>query len=58
MVYYYKKKLPSIDDVVIAKVINISEYGIEVKLIEYNNVSGFINCGEVSRKKKLILINY
>lgn len=55
MVYYYKKKFPSIDDVVIAKVINISEYGIEVKLIEYNGITGFINCGEVSRKKKVNL---
>lgn len=53
MVYFYKKKLPSIDDVVIAKVINISQYGIEVELIEYNNATGFINCGEVSRKKKV-----
>lgn len=53
MVYYYKKKLPSIDDVVIAKVINISEYGIEVSLVEYNGVTGFINCSEVSRKKKV-----
>ncbi len=55
MVYYYKKKLPSIDDVVIAKVINISEYGIEVKLIEYDNITGFINCSEVSRKKRVNL---
>lgn len=53
MVYYYKKKLPSIDDVVIAKVKNISEYGIEVSLDEYNGVTGFINCSEVSRKKKV-----
>ena len=53
MVYYYKKKLPSIDDMVIAKVIDISEYGIEVKLIEYNEITGFINCSEVSRKKKV-----
>ena len=53
MVYYYKKKLPLIDDVVIAKIVNISEYGIEVSLIEYNNAIGFINCGEVSRKKKV-----
>lgn len=53
MVYYYKKKLPSIDDVVIAKVINISQYGIEVSLIEYNGATGFINCSEVSRKKKV-----
>ena len=55
MVYYYKKKLPSIDDVVIAKVINISEYGIEVKLIEYNDITGFINCSEISKKKKVNL---
>lgn len=53
MVYYYKKKLPSIDDVVIAKVINISKYGIEVSLIEYNEATGFINCSEVSRKRKV-----
>ena len=53
MVYYYKKKLPSIDDVVIAKVTNICEYGIEVKLMEYNDIKGFINCSEVSRKKKV-----
>jgi translation initiation factor 2 alpha subunit (eIF-2alpha) len=53
MIYYYKKKLPSIDDVVIAKVKNISEYGIEVSLVEYNGATGFINCSEVSRKKKV-----
>ena len=53
MVYYYKKKFPSIDDVVIAKVMNISQYGIEVKLMEYNDIKGFINCSEVSRKKKI-----
>lgn len=53
MVYYYENKYPAVDDVVIAKVINISEYGIEVNLIEYNNISGFINCSEVSRKKKV-----
>lgn len=53
MVYHYKKKFPSIDDVVLAKVLNISEYGIEVSLNEYNNIRGFINCSEVSRKKKV-----
>lgn len=53
MVYYYKQKLPSVDDVVIAKVTNITEYGIDVSLLEYNNCSGFINCSEVSRKKKV-----
>lgn len=55
MVYYYKKKIPSIDDIVIAKVQKISEYGIDVTLTEYNDIHGFINCGEVSRKKKVNL---
>ncbi len=53
MVYYYKKKVPAIDDIVIAKVEKISEYGIEVSLNEYNGKCGFINCGEVSRKKRV-----
>lgn len=53
MVYYYKKKIPAIDDIVIAKVEKISELGIEVTLNEYNGVRGFINCGEVSRKKRV-----
>ena len=53
MVYYYKKKIPTIDDIVIARVDKISELGIEVSLIEYNGIGGFINCGEVSRKKKV-----
>lgn len=55
MVYYYKKKIPSIDDIVIARVEKISELGIEVTLNEYNGIRGFINCGEVSRKKKVNL---
>ncbi len=55
MVYYYNKKIPSIDDIVIAKVLNISVYGIEVSLNEYNDINGFINCSEVSRKKKVNL---
>jgi translation initiation factor 2 alpha subunit (eIF-2alpha) len=53
MVYYYKKKIPSIDDIVSATVKKISVLGIEVTLSEYNDVRGFINCGEVSRKKKV-----
>lgn len=53
MVYYYKNKLPAIDDIVIARVENISEYGVLVSLIEYNDIKGFINCGEISRKKRV-----
>ena len=53
MVYYYKNKFPDTDDIVIGIVEKISEYGIEVSLIEYNELKGFINCGEVSRKKRV-----
>lgn len=55
MVYYYKKYIPLIDDIVLAKVENISQYGIEVSLNEYNGIKGFINCNEASRKKKVNL---
>ena len=55
MVYCYKKKITEINDIVIAIVDKISEYGIEVTLSEYNNVKGFINCSEVSRKKRVNL---
>lgn len=53
MVFHYKNKLPVVDDVVIAKVIDISPYGIKITLSEYNDVEGFINCGEASRKKRV-----
>jgi len=53
MVYYYKKKIPNTDDIVIGIVNNISQYGIEVTLIEFNGLKGFINCSEVSRKKRV-----
>ena len=53
MVYYYKNKLPAIDDIVVARVLSISHYGVEVSLNEYSDIRGFINCGEVSRKKKV-----
>jgi translation initiation factor 2 alpha subunit (eIF-2alpha) len=53
MVYYYENKLPSDGDIVIGIVEKISELGIELALPEYNNIKGFINCNEVSRKKKI-----
>lgn len=55
MVYYYKNKLPLIDDIVIGKVENIDAFGVKISLIEYNNIQGFINCSDVSRKKKVNL---
>lgn len=55
MTYFYRKKMPDIDEIVISRVTKISEHGIDVTLCEYNSVPGFINCGEISRKKKVNL---
>lgn len=52
MVYIYKKKFPSVDDLVIAKIDDINEYGVYVSLPEYNDAKGYIAYKEVSRKKK------
>ena len=51
MVYLYKKKFPNPDDVVCAKIDKITQLGIEVSLIEYDNIKGYISYSEVSRKK-------
>lgn len=53
--YIYNKKFPDIDEIVLTKVTNISEYGVNVLLTEYGNIEGFMNCTEVSRKKRVNL---
>jgi len=52
MAYIYNKRLPNVDEVVIGKIENINELGIDVSLVEYNNLRGYISYSEVSRKKK------
>jgi len=52
MVFIYNKKFPVVDEVVIAKIDNINELGINVSLIHYDNLKGYISYSEVSRKKK------
>jgi translation initiation factor 2 alpha subunit (eIF-2alpha) len=52
MVFIYNKKFPVVDEVVVAKIDNINELGINVSLIHYDNIKGYISYLEVSRKKK------
>jgi translation initiation factor 2 alpha subunit (eIF-2alpha) len=52
MVFIYNKKFPVIDEIVIGKIDNIDELGINVSLIHYDNLKGYISYSEVSRKKK------
>ena len=52
MVFIYNKRLPNVDEIVISKIDNINELGIDVSLVEYDNLKGYISYSEVSRKKK------
>jgi len=52
MVYLRKNKFPKVDDLVIARITHIDQYGIRVELPEYNDINGYITYNEVSRKKK------
>ena len=53
MVYLYGRKFPEIDEIIIAKIIKVTQYGVDVTLNEYGDINGFINCSEVSRKKRI-----
>lgn len=57
MVYYFQSKFPKKDELVLTRVINIDTIGITVELLQYNNIQGFINLSELSRKKKFNINN-
>jgi translation initiation factor 2 alpha subunit (eIF-2alpha) len=52
MVFIYNKKFPVVDEIIIGRIENINELGIDVRLIHYDNLKGYISYSEVSRKKK------
>ena len=52
MVYLYNKKQPELNEVVIVKVVEINELNIVTKLIDYDNIVGYISYSELSKKKR------
>lgn len=52
MVYMYNKKLPRKDDLVFGEIFESDNFGIKVKLLDYNDVVGFISINETSRIKR------
>lgn len=53
---FYKNKVPEQDDIVLGKVKSMTQYGINIKLIEYNNMEAFLNFKDASNKKRLYQI--
>ena len=48
---WHKESVPTPETIVIARIDKITDYGVEVNIINYNNISGFIAVNELSRKK-------
>jgi len=50
---YYKKDFPEMEDLIMAKVIEKTEYGYNVELLEYDNLNGFISLADLMNGKYL-----
>ena len=48
---WHEKTYPEIDEVVICRVKQINDYGIQVNILNYGNIDGFLAINELSRKK-------
>ena len=44
-------KYPSIDDITMVMPIEVNNYGVKVKLIEYDDIDGFILMSDLSRSR-------
>jgi translation initiation factor 2 subunit 3 len=49
--FYYKKLVPEIDDIVVCKINKISDIGIYVNLLEYNDIEGYVPLKELTTHK-------
>lgn len=52
---WYRNELPNVNDLVIATVTEINDYGVYCSLVEYNDIEAFMSFDEVSRKKRKML---
>ena len=48
---YYREQVPAKDDLVAVVTTEIKEMGAYVRLLEYNNIEGFIMLGQVTAKR-------
>jgi translation initiation factor 2 alpha subunit (eIF-2alpha) len=53
MSYYFRHKIPNINDIVKVNVLKIKDLEVEVELLEFNNIIGYIDNTQLSKQKKL-----
>jgi len=49
--FYYERKVPDTDELVMVRVHSIDDVGVLCHLLEYNNLEGFLPLSEISRKR-------
>jgi len=49
--YFYERKVPEPDELVMVRVNSIDDMGVLCSLLEYNNLEGFLPLSEISRKR-------
>lgn len=54
---YYSNKYPCVNDIVVVEIYEIDDYGVHVKLVEYNNIKAFLNWDKLHRQKPNIQNN-
>ena len=48
---WYKEIIPKNDTIIIGRVFKIDDYGVSIKILNYNKIEGYIAVNELSRKK-------
>eukprot|EP01125_Pyxidicula_operculata_P007746 TRINITY_DN2623_c0_g1_i1.p1 TRINITY_DN2623_c0_g1~~TRINITY_DN2623_c0_g1_i1.p1 ORF type:complete len:302 (-),score=97.27 TRINITY_DN2623_c0_g1_i1:81-986(-) len=49
--YFYERRVPETDELVMCRVNSIDDMGVLCSLLEYNNLEGFLPLSEISRKR-------
>ena len=50
--YFYENRFPVVDELVMVKIVEVSDIGMSCSLLEYNNIEGFIAITEISKRMK------
>lgn len=56
--YFYERRFPEKDELVMVRVLKIDDMGVMCSLLEYNNMEGFLPLSEISRKRMRSVFNH
>ena len=53
LTHYYNTPFPNIDDIVLGKVIKMTDFGIDIELLEYCNKTAYLSFKDASNRRRL-----